>query len=353
MVDVVERARRDVERSLLRAKNGLRLIRGGFRPSSGLSPKQIVWSDGKAELWRYESDGRSIAYPLLIVPSLVSKSYVFDLEPGNSFVEFMLARGFDVFMVDWGTPDEVESSNTLETYCDRYLPDVVKAVRAESGAAQVTMFAYCFGGVLALLYAAGHAADPVRALAVMATPVDFSHMGAMTRLLRRVDPEHLVDDTGNVPAEVVRDAFKIVQPTGEVAAYASLWQNLWKDEFVASHQLMTHWATDHVPFPGACFEQTARLLGRENLLVKGTVPLTRHTVALRDIRVPFLAIVAENDQYVSPDAAGHVASLVGSHDATEMRLDAGHVGLLAGRSAHRRNLPPIAGWLEAHSGPAR
>lgn len=347
--DLVGRVRRDVERSLLRARNAARLLSGAFKPEVGQTPKDTVWSYGKVQLWRYRSEQRTMATPVLIVPSLVSKSYVFDLEPGNSFVEHLLGRGFDVFLVDWGTPDEEEAAYTLETYADQHLPEVVRAVCAASGAPSATMFAYCFGGVLALLYAAGHAADPVSALAVMASPVDFSEMGAMTSLLRQVHPEDLVDATGNVPAEVIRDSFKLVQPTGELTAYASLWQHMWRDEFVASHQLMTQWATDHIPFPGACFVQTSRLFGRQNALVSGRVPLGGREVSLRDIRVPFLSIVAENDQYVSPAATGDVVSLVGSEDATELRLKAGHVGLIAGRGAHKRNLPPMADWLEQHS----
>ena len=63
--------------------------------------------------------------PLLFVHSLVSRSYVFDLVPGNSFVEAMIDRGFDVYLVDWGVPDELESGNTLETYTDGYIPTII------------------------------------------------------------------------------------------------------------------------------------------------------------------------------------------------------------------------------------
>ncbi len=39
---------------------------------------------------------------LLIVFSLFSRSYIMDLRPGNSFVERLLAAGFDVYLLDWG-----------------------------------------------------------------------------------------------------------------------------------------------------------------------------------------------------------------------------------------------------------
>ena len=48
-------------------------------------------------------------------------------------------------------------------------------------------------------------------------------------------------------------------------------------------------------------------------------------------------------------SAEPVADLVGSKDAQNLKLAAGHVGLLAGRKAARETLPSIVEWLDAHS----
>lgn len=45
------RIRRDVERSALRARNGIKYVGGLDRPQVGQSPKDVVWSRDKAELW--------------------------------------------------------------------------------------------------------------------------------------------------------------------------------------------------------------------------------------------------------------------------------------------------------------
>ena len=37
--------------------------------------------------------------------------------------------GFDVFMLDWGVPDELDADNSFATYVDEYLPRAVEAVR--------------------------------------------------------------------------------------------------------------------------------------------------------------------------------------------------------------------------------
>ena len=93
---------------------------------------------------------------MVIVHSLVSRSYILDLRPGNSLVEYLVGAGLDVFMLDWGVPDERDADNTLETYVDGQLPRALAAVRRESGCPEVTLAGYCLGGLMAMLYAAGH-----------------------------------------------------------------------------------------------------------------------------------------------------------------------------------------------------
>ena len=351
--DLVTRVRRDAERNVLRVRNGLKHLAGVGRPELTQTPKETVWASEKVELWRYPSDRRTIRTPLLFVHSLVSRSYVFDLVPGNSVVETMVDRGFDVFLVDWGVPDELEAGNTLETYTDGYLPTITREVAAISGSPDVNVFGYCFGGLLSLLALAGNPKMPVRSLAVMATPVDFRHMGPMTAMMQegRVEPADLLDATGNVPADVMLNSFRVLQPLADVTGYVNLWQHLWNDDFVAAHQVMTQWSRDHIPFPGAAFVQTGELFARQNLLATGRVPLGGRTVDLADISVPFLNIIGEKDHIVPPEATDVLAGLVGSTDVEELRLPAGHVGLVVGRTAHRRNVPAMADWLERHAEP--
>src|SRR4029079_4670610 len=93
-LNVVARINRDVERSLLRARNGVRYAT--TKANVGAAPRDVVWRRDRAELWRYRS-ATPIRYrpPVVIVHSLVSRSYILDLRPGSSAVEFFLGRGHD------------------------------------------------------------------------------------------------------------------------------------------------------------------------------------------------------------------------------------------------------------------
>jgi polyhydroxyalkanoate synthase subunit PhaC len=123
---------------------------------------------------------RDVRYrpPLLIVFSLVTRRYVLDLTLGNSFVERLLAAGFDVYLLDWGTPDERDAANRLEDYVDDAIPAAIKHVCRRSGAAEVNLLGYCFGGVLALLHAAHHPFSPLQPDRDR-YPGDFAELGAL------------------------------------------------------------------------------------------------------------------------------------------------------------------------------
>jgi polyhydroxyalkanoate synthase len=319
----------------------------------GLSPKDTVWTLDKAELWRYRSDQRRFGPPVLLVMSLVSRSYIFDLRPGNSLVEFLLHRGFDVYVLDWGVPDHLEAEHTLSTYADEYVAAAVDAVRDVSHSPDVTMIGYCFGGVLALLYAAGHPGPQVRNLITMATPVDQRHMGPMASLTAdgRLEPETLLGPDGNVPPDIIENSFKLLKPTSELSGYVTLWDNLWNDAYVETYQAINGWGHDQIPLAGAAFCEMVRVLGRQNALLSGVVPFGGRAVRLGDITAPFLSIVGEKDHIVPLAAAQGLPGLVGSSDTQELRVTSGHVGLFVGKSAAKGTLPPLCDWMEAHSHP--
>ena len=242
-----------IRRSLLRTRNGLRYAAGRNPPQLGMSPKRVVWQRDKARLWRYDSDQVRFSPPVVLVHSLVSRSYILDLRPGNSMVESLRNAGFDVFLLDWGVPDEVDAENTLETYCDEYLPLAVRAAcRRDPGATRSRSPATASAACSRSCTPPAIADARVRNLVTMATPVDLDEMGAMVALIRegRLDPDDLVDETGNVPADVLHNGFKMLVPTDQAVQYANLWQNLWNDEFVEGYGAMAQWARDHVPFPG-------------------------------------------------------------------------------------------------------
>ncbi len=343
---------RELERTLLRTKNGIRFLAGSTGPKVGASPKDVVWRRGRAELWRYRGGAVRCAQPILIVFSLISRSYIFDLRPGHSTVEFLVDQGFDVLLLDWGVPDERDAENTLETYVDEYLPRAVEAARRETGCEEITLAGYCFGGTLATLYASAHQDAPVRNLVLLACPIDYSEMGVMVAgvVEGRVNADDVIDVTGNIPADTVYGGFFMQAPTIEVARYATLVEHLWNDEYVDGWQAMAQWSRDHVPFPGAAARQIIDRLIRQNVLMTGRIDLGGREVRLADVRCDVLNAYAERDNVVPRAAVEPNSQLVGDPTRRhELRLKGGHVTFSTGRQAFQYTLPALSRWIAEHS----
>ncbi len=348
--ELVSRVRRDVGRNLLRARNGVKYVTGIDRPKVGTTAKDTVWRRDKAELWRYRSDAVTVATPVLIVMSLVSRSYILDLHPGASFVQALRDDGFDAYLLDWGVPDELDAGNGLATYVDELLPAAIEAVLEASGSDEVNIIGYCYGGLLSLLLGAAHPDLPVASLVTMATPVDFTAMGMFGRMFDgdRLSPDDVIDDTGNVPAEIIRNSFRVLKPTADLTQYAVLWEKLWDDRQMEAFQRMGQWTRDHIPFPGRAFRETVEIM-RDGSLMADRVRLDGRLLSLRDLTWPLLNVVAAKDHIVPSGAAAPVCELVGSARAETLELPAGHVGLVMGKAAATTTLPQIFGWLREHS----
>jgi polyhydroxyalkanoate synthase subunit PhaC len=340
-----------LERQFLRTRNGLAYLAGSNRPVVAQTPRDEVWRRDKARLWRYRSENRRYRPPVLIVHSLVSKSYILDLLPGTSMIGYLLGEGFDVFLLDWEPADPGDSENTFETYVDGYMPEAIGAALDEAGGDEVTLIGYCLGGVLTLLLAAAHPALPIRNMMVMATPCDYREMGFMSNMFReqRLNADDVIDETGLVPARTLDEGFQSLKPTDILVQRVNFFENLWNEEFVEGFLAIANWARDQVPFPGGVFRQVVDVLIRQNALLNGVIPYGRREVRFADIRCPFLNALAEQDTITPAAASEPLTRLVGSRDTSELRLESGHIGFVAGRQAAEVARPRIREWLVDHS----
>ena len=109
--DVVNTLKRDVSRAGVQARNGIKHVAGINHMKVAQTPKDVVWERQKTQLWRYRVGEVTQPIPIVIVYSVLSRSYMFDLYPGHSFVEKLGQLGYDVYLLDWGVADERDSGN--------------------------------------------------------------------------------------------------------------------------------------------------------------------------------------------------------------------------------------------------
>lgn len=314
------------------------------------TPRDLVWRQDKVELWRYRNDRVVHGPPVLLVFGLVSRSSLFDLYGRVSLVRTLRDAGFDVFVVDWGTADAGDADNTLETYVQRLLPRAVRALLRSSGADACTLVGYCMGGNLVLLTAASRPDLPIANVVTLATAIDWDHLPGQVAPLRDPDvvPEWFTDESGCVPGAVIARFFRARRPTSDLVQALNLWENLASDDYVAGHQAIARWTSDHVPMPRGVAQQVLDQWLRANAFRTNGLRLDGRPVDLRAVEVPLLAVLTLRDEVVPPAVARPVVDVVGSADVELVELDAGHIGLVVGRSAHSVLHPRLIAWLTAH-----
>jgi poly[(R)-3-hydroxyalkanoate] polymerase subunit PhaC len=348
---IPDRIQSEVQRAIQRSIKGVVYI-ASSGPSLGLTPKDVLHVRGTMNLYHYRPLAEEIyRVPILIVMATTNRGYILDLVPGQSFVEFLLRRGYDVYMLDWTAPKPEEKRLGMEDYVLDFIPDCIRRVQQDSGETDVSVIGYCFGGVLSLLYASIFSDGPLKNLVLFTTPVDFREMKLFSNFSDRryFDVDHLIDSVGNVPPEMIFTSFEMLRPASRAASQVQLWENIWNDEYVKSYRMFDRWAMDTLPLAGEYFRQITKDLMWDNKLYNDTMSVGGRPADISEIKVPVLHAVAEHDHIVPYDAAKPLIAKIGSADKQEVILKGGHVSLVAGANAIKRLWPKLDSWLGERS----
>lgn len=300
--------------------------------------------------------------PLVLIPALGIHSWTFDIKPNRSMVRYLMARGYQVYLIDWGSPSAADRELNLDTYVNRWMPKAIDAVQRHSGAPNVNLVGYCMGGLLALMYLGGHEEAPVKSLSTIASPVNFHKSGAIGKAAAlisrpallmndwfrfRVDP--LNSRLFHVPGKLVSIGFKLTNPPGVVTAYLDLVRNISDREYVTDHMTMGQWFNDMVDYPGATVREIVSKMLLRNNMANGDIRVGDIDVHFSQIKQDLLAFAGKTDNICSIEAARDVMRQVGSQDKRFEVVPGGHAGVFAGSKSPATTWRIIADWLEVRS----
>lgn len=300
-------------------------------------------------LHRLNPRGDVYPVPVVLVPSLLSKWYVFDLHPGRSFAAFLRDHNYDVWVVDWEKPARHRPTPGFSSYVDDYLAAVVDDVTGAVGVDHVTMLGYSLGGVLASVFTALYP-DRVRNLITLTTPIDFHRTGMTATWARYFPVDPFVDFWGNIPGWWFRAAFT----TLAVPRLAILWRIFASDMTTAEGReivrAVRRWIGDGVPVAGELYRRLVRDCYKHNLLIRGGLVVGGRTVDLGAIDAALLTITAAEDHLCPPKAAEALNRSVASEDETAITVPGGHLGAVIGPRANHMLWTRIVDWLDSRSG---
>src|ERR687891_695704 len=303
----------DVENFFDKYSRGMKIVVEGAQADTGQTPKETVWTKNKAKLYHYAPNAKKKhPVPILMVYALINRPYILDLMPGNSFIEYLVGEGFDVYMLDWGIPGDEDKDLTFENYVLDYLPKAVKKVLRHSHSEEFTMLGYCMGGTMSAMYASLFP-ENLKNLILMTAPVEF--------------PE------GEMGLYSLFTSEKYMNPGLLAGAFGNMWERIFEEKPMETWLAMNKWVNDGPPFPGATFRQWITEFYQQNKLARGEMVLRGRRIDLSNIRVPLLNIAGKKDHICTLPQAEATMNLVGSEDKEFFVLDAGHVGLMTGRGA--------------------
>ena len=330
-------------------------------PEYGKSPRECVYQKDKVKLWRYcpektarQNDTATERQSVLIVYALVNRPWILDLQEQRSFIRRLLQEGLDVYLVDWGYPDEEESGYGMERYIVDYLGACANQVQQITEQDRVNLLGVCQGGTLSLCFAALFPAQ-VRTVTCMVAPVDFTTPDNLLSVwARHIDIDLLVNSFGNIPGSYLDTVFRGLKPfTNGARKYLHMMLNASRKKAVDSRLehfiAMERWLMDTPDQPGEFFRQFVKWLYQENRLVLGELKLSNKPVLIENIDRPVLNIMASRDHLVPNSASCVLSDFIPPDNYSELLVDCGHIGVFVGEQPLSITPAHIADWLHSQN----
>jgi polyhydroxyalkanoate synthase len=321
------------------------------------TPFDVVYEEDTLRLLHYRRDTpASYAEPVLFCYALVNRPYIIDLQHDRSVIRQFLARGFDVYLIDWGVPSAADRSLLLRDYIDGLMKNCVDFILRKGTASRVHLVGYCMGGTMSAIFAARYP-ERIKTLTLMTAPIDFSKGGEQSLVQFWSNPDYfdvdsLIDAYGNVPAEFLQVSFQMMKPVQNYfLKYVNFFEKMDDDQFVENYFAMEKWTNDNIPVAGETFREFVKKLYQRNELVKGEYRLAagEEPVQLSRITCPLMLLTARADHLVPPSQTEGIVPYVSSKDVKSVTLDAGHIGLAVSTKAHKKFWPDATQWIADRS----
>ena len=304
--------------------------------------------------------------PLVLVPPLGVTTETFDLMPQRSLVRYLAARGFKVYLVDWGKPAKEHAHLGLLDYSRDMMGVALEKVRRHSGSKDLSMMGWCMGGLFCLLYQGLTQDKHLRNIVTVASPIDLETGKGVISMVAGVaqamdGPAKLVSNYSNfrlntldparlsMPDWLTTLVFKMTDPVGSVTTYWDLVTHLRDREFVESHSTTADYLNNMLRYPGGVVRDMASGVVNENQLAGGRVHIGESVAELDRINCNLLAFAGKTDILVPPEVASGIVDVVASADKEFREAPGGHMGVIIGSKAQKAVWADSADWLVKRS----
>lgn len=293
------------------------------------TPRSRRFAQDRIELFQYDAEpGSRRGAPVLIVYSVINRSYILDLCEGSSFVQHLLDEGLDVWMVEWNGAVSGDRDTTLDRYIDPGLSACVAHIQEATGAPRVSLMGHCIGGTLAAMYAALHP-DSVERFLLLTVPFGEAEGGvvALATDSSVFDVDAIVARHGHMPAKLIRYTFVGLKPYYELMKWKLFVEGLGDDVAMERFAVVDRWANDNVDIPAEVFRKYIDEVFHSGRLLRGETEIGGRRVELSNITCPTLNLAGSADWIVPPDAARPFSEQVGG-EASFVEMPGSHLSVV-------------------------
>ncbi len=315
-----------------------------------------VWSNGSVKVVKpiTAPQGAGDMPPILLVPSLINKSYILDLSEKRSLLRFLTQNGVHAYLLDWGDLTN-EGGDAQITVNDLIEEKLCGAIRAVSGIHDqpIDVLGYCMGGTL-LVPAAQMVQAHIRRIVFLATPWDFHAQTAdqednLARAVRIWSPIVLpiIREKGVLPSSYVQALFASLSADETIrkfTRFASMDQDSAEAEFFVS---VEDWLNDDVDIPGSVAQGCIQGWFLDNTPAKGQWVVAARAVKAQDVKAETLLITSRKDRLVPYACAMALKDQMTHARCDVIETSTGHIGMIVGKRAVSNIWSPILEWLKS------
>lgn len=313
-----------------------------------LSPAPVLWDQGTTKLRDYRTQREDKRRPrVLVIPSLVNRYYVLDLDREASFLRWLDGNGFDPFVVDWDGPGYLERSFSLTDYIAGRLEGALQAVRREPGG-PIFLVGYCMGGNLALALALRKQAE-IAGLICLATPWDFhaenaSHAQMMGQIGQQLEP--VLQTLGELPVDMLQAFFSGLDPFQVLKKFQYFGTLDPAGGSARRFVALEDWLNDGISLSAPVARECLTGWYGENSPQNLRWQVDKAVVDPGKLTKPVLNVIPSADRIVPPESSRALSRQFAEVD--ELVPNAGHIGMMVGRSAAPEVWQPVAAWMQRH-----
>jgi polyhydroxyalkanoate synthase len=318
------------------------------------SPGKVIFRNRLLELIQYAPATETVHQtPLLIFPPWINKFYILDLQPKNSMIAWLTAKGYTVFLVSWVNPDEDMANATFEDYMREGVYAAVAAVKQAAGVAHINTVGYCIGGTLlaaVLAHMAKKHDDSINSATFFAAQADFKCAGDLLVFADEAGIGYLedkMDEHGGVlDAQTMADTFNALRSNDLIWNYVV--DNYYIGKQPPPFDLL-YWNADQTRMPKALHLYYLRKFYRDNALTEGNLTVLGENISLKDVSIPIFMQSSKED-HIAPAASVYRSALAFGGPVEYMLAGSGHIaGVInppeARKYQHWTN-PRLTGGLE-------